>query len=91
MGGVGHQAAGLAGAEGALSQLDGLGVAGAVVVAEGAWGSRGWGGVGAGVGVVAVEGSQGAGAVARLGPARRELPRPRPLGSPPWAWGSQHW
>lgn len=30
--GVGHQAAGLAGAEGALSQLDGLGVAGAVEI-----------------------------------------------------------
>lgn len=81
--GVGHQAAGLAGGGGALSQLDGLGWRGAVVVAEvGAWGSRA--GVGAGVGVVAVEGSQGAGAVARLGPAREGA------ATAPAPWGHHH-
>lgn len=72
---------------GALSQLDGKGVEGAVGAAEvGAWGSLA--AVGVAVGVGAVVGNQGVGAVAGLGPAQRG---PQPLRSPPWAWGSRHW
>ena len=89
-GGVGPQVVVLAEVVGALSQLGGLGVGGAVGAEEvGAWGSQV--GVEAVVGVGAVVGSQGVEAVAGSGPAQRELPQLLPLGSPPWAWGSQRW
>jgi hypothetical protein len=87
--GAGHPGA-LARVAGALSLQDGLVVVVVVVEAEvGAWGSQVVVGVEEGAGVM--EGSQGVGAGAGLEPARWGLPQPRPLGSPPWAWGSQRW
>lgn len=75
---------------GALSLQGGLVEAAAVAAAKaGAWGSQVVVAVGEGEGVT--EGSQGVGAGAGLEPARWGLPQPPPLGSPPWAWGSQRW
>lgn len=78
---MGHRVA-LAGVVGARSQMGGQGVVEAVGVAgAGAWGSPAV--VGEVVGAGASVGSQGVGAAAGLGPARRGLPQPLSLGSPP--------
>lgn len=80
----------LAGVAGALSQQGGLeGVGVGVGAAVGAWGSQA--AVGVVVGVGGAGESRVAGAAARLGPARKGLPRLLLLGSPPWAWGNRRW
>lgn len=87
--GVGHLVV-LARVVGAPPLQDGMAGVGVVEEAKvGAWESQA---VGVGVEVVGVrEENQGVGAGAGLEPAHWELPQPLPLGSPPWAWGSQRW